>query len=53
MTGKAFGEVVGVVLAQRDALFRAAAHHIINATASPDEVVEQIMTTVCGVSYTS
>lgn len=53
LTGKPIREEVGEVLAQREALYRAAAHHIINATASPDEVVEQIMATVCGVSYTS
>jgi shikimate kinase len=42
---------VGEVLAQREALYRAAAHHIIDATATPDDVVEQIMTTVCGPAY--
>lgn len=53
LTGKPIREEVGEVLAQREALYRAAAHHIINATATPDEVVEQIMTTVCGETYTS
>ena len=49
LTGKPIRDEVGEVLAQREALYRAAAHHIIDATATPDEVVEQIMTTVCGV----
>ncbi|VUS82689.1 shikimate kinase AroL [Klebsiella spallanzanii] len=53
LTGKPIRDEVGEVLAQREALYRAAAHHIINATVSPDEVVEQIMATVCGVTYTS
>ena len=53
LTGKPIRDEVGEVLAQREALYRAAAHHIINATATPDEVVEQIMTTVCGETYTS
>lgn len=52
LTGKPIRDEVGEVLAQREALYRAAAHHI-NATATPDEVVEQIMTTVCGETYTS
>ena len=53
LTGKPIRDEVGEVLAQREALYRAAAHHIINATVPPDEVVEQIMTTVCGETYTS
>ncbi|MEN0616333.1 shikimate kinase AroL [Klebsiella indica] len=53
LTGKPVRDEVGEILAQREALYRTAAHHIIDATATPDEVVEQIMATVCGVSYTS
>ncbi|MDG1641668.1 shikimate kinase AroL [Klebsiella huaxiensis] len=53
LTGKPIRDEVGEVLAQREALYRAAAHHIIDATVSPDEVVEQIMATVCGATYSS
>ena len=48
LTGKPVREEVGEVLAQREALYRDAAHHIVDATASPDRVVEQIMTMLCG-----
>ncbi|WP_460195357.1 shikimate kinase AroL [Klebsiella variicola] len=52
LTGKAVREEVGEVLAQREALYRDAAHHIVDATASPDRVVEQIMTMLCGATAT-
>ena len=45
-------EEVGEVLAQREALYRDAAHHIVDATAAPDRVVEQIMTMLCGAAAT-
>ena len=48
LTGTPVREEVGEVLAQREALYRDAAHHIVDATASPDRVVEQIMTMLCG-----
>ncbi len=47
LTGKPVREEVGEVLAQREALYRDAAHHIVDATASPDRVVEQIMSMLC------
>ncbi|TCW15113.1 shikimate kinase [Raoultella sp. BIGb0138] len=50
LTGKPVRDEVGEVLAQREALYRATAHHIIDATATPDEVVRQIMATLPGVS---
>lgn len=52
LTGKSVREEVGEVLAQREALYRDAAHHIVDATASPDRVVEQIMTMLCGATAT-
>ncbi|VFT76184.1 Shikimate kinase III [Klebsiella aerogenes] len=52
LTGKPVREEVGEVLAQREALYRDAAHHIVDATASPDRVVEQIMTMLCGATAT-
>lgn len=52
LTGKPAREEVGEVLAQREALYRDAAHHIVDATASPDRVVEQIMTMLCGATAT-
>ena len=42
----------GEVLAQREALYRDAAHHIVDATASPDRVVEQIMSMLCSATAT-
>ncbi|HBR5451314.1 TPA: shikimate kinase II, partial [Klebsiella pneumoniae] len=45
-------EEVGEVLAQREALYRDAAHHIVDATASPDRVVEQIMSMLCSATAT-
>jgi len=38
------------VLAQREALYRETAHHTVDATATPDAVVEQIMTMLCDVT---
>ncbi|ENV9331966.1 shikimate kinase AroL [Klebsiella aerogenes] len=49
LTGKPVREEVGEVLAQREALYRETAHHTVDATATPDEVVEQIMTMLCDV----
>ncbi|HBT4570379.1 TPA: shikimate kinase AroL [Klebsiella pneumoniae] len=52
LTGKTVREEVGEVLAQREALYRDAAHHIVDATASPDRVVEQIMSMLCSATAT-
>ncbi|HDO7056235.1 TPA: shikimate kinase AroL [Klebsiella pneumoniae] len=52
LTGKQVREEVGEVLAQREALYRDAAHHIVDATASPDRVVEQIMSMLCSATAT-
>lgn len=52
LTGKPVSEEVGEVLAQREALYRDAAHHIVDATASPDRVVEQIMSMLCSATAT-
>mgnify|MGYP002597206616 FL=1 len=52
LTGKPEREEVGEVLAQREALYRDAAHHIVDATASPDRVVEQIMSMLCSATAT-
>lgn len=46
LTGKPVRDEVGEVLAQREALYRATAHHIIDATATPDDVVGQILATL-------
>ena len=46
------GKPVREVLAQREALYRDAAHHIVDATASPDRVVEQIMSMLCSATAT-
>ena len=53
LTGKPVREEVGEVLAQREALYRDAAHHIVDATASPDRVVEQIMSMLCSATATT
>ena len=50
LTGKPVREEVGEVLAQREALYRETAHHTVDATATPDAVVEQIMTMLCDVT---
>ncbi|HBQ4036002.1 TPA: shikimate kinase AroL [Klebsiella pneumoniae] len=52
LIGKPVREEVGEVLAQREALYRDAAHHIVDATASPDRVVEQIMSMLCSATAT-
>ena len=52
LTGNPVREEVGEVLAQREALYRDAAHHIVDATASPDRVVEQIMSMLCSATAT-
>ena len=52
LTGKPVREEVGEVLAQREALYRDAAHHIVDATASPDRVGEQTMSVVCDATAT-
>ncbi|WPS27274.1 shikimate kinase AroL [Klebsiella aerogenes] len=50
LTGKPVREEVGEVLAQREALYRETAHHTVDATATPDAVVEQIMIMLCDVT---
>lgn len=42
LTGKPISEEVSEVLAQRDALYRAAAHYVVDAAQSPDKVVSDI-----------
>lgn len=42
LTGKPLSEEVSDVLAERDALYREAAHHVVDASASPAEVVNAI-----------
>lgn len=44
LTAKPLSEEVSEVLAERDALYRGAAHHIVDASASPEQVVIQIIT---------
>jgi len=43
LTGRPIAEEMVEVLAARDALYRQAAHHIIDAMQRPDEVVSQIL----------
>jgi len=43
LTGKPISEEVAEVLAQRDALYRETAHYIVDASATPDEVVTLIL----------
>ncbi len=49
LTGKPVRDEVGEVLAA-EALYRATAHHIIDTTATPDDVVGQILATLQNVS---
>lgn len=42
LTGKPLGEEVQEVLEQRDALYREAAHYIVDATHSPSQVISEI-----------
>ncbi len=42
LTGKPISEEVSEVLALRDALYREAAHHVVNAAQSPEQVVSDI-----------
>lgn len=44
LTGKPICEEVSDVLEERDALYREAAHHVVDASLSPLEVVNQIIT---------
>ena len=44
LTGKPISEEVSEVLAERDALYREAAHHVVDASLSPSEVVQNIAT---------
>ncbi|MCU6413842.1 shikimate kinase AroL [Enterobacter cloacae] len=44
LTSRPLSEEVSEVLAERDALYREAAHHVVDASASPEEVVIQIIT---------
>ena len=43
LTGKPLTEEVQEVLAQRDVLYREAAHYIVDATNPPSQVVEDIL----------
>lgn len=43
LTGKPIAEEVREVLAQRDALYRETADHVVDAACDPDEVVAQIL----------
>lgn len=44
LTSRPLSEEVSEVLAERDALYREAAHHVVDASAAPEEVVIQIIT---------
>ena len=44
LTARPLNEEVSEVLAERDALYREAAHHIVDASAAPEDVVIQIIT---------
>ena len=44
LTAKPLSEEVSDVLAERDALYREAAHHVVDASASPEKVAIQIIT---------
>ena len=44
LTSRPLSEEVSEVLAERDVLYREAAHHVVDASASPEEVVIQIIT---------
>jgi len=44
LTGKPISEEVSAVLAERDALYREAAHHVVDASLPPAEVVQNIVT---------
>lgn len=44
LTGKPIGEEVSEVLALRDALYREAAHHVVDAALPPQQVVAEIET---------
>lgn len=44
LTAKPLSDEVSEVLAERDSLYREAAHHVVDASASPEEVVIQIIT---------
>lgn len=46
LTGKPISEEVREVLAQRDALYRETAHHIVDAACDPDDVVAQILAAI-------
>ena len=44
LTGKPISEEVSDVLAERDALYREAAHHVVDASVSPEQVVDSVVT---------
>ena len=44
LTARPLNEEVSEVLAERDALYRESAHHIVDASAAPEDVVIQIIT---------
>jgi len=46
LTAKPLSEEVSDVLSERDALYREAAHHVVDASAPPEAVVIQIITTL-------
>lgn len=46
LTGKPIAEEVREVLAQRDALYRETAHHVVDAACDPDDVVAQILAAI-------
>ncbi|WP_330985340.1 MULTISPECIES: shikimate kinase AroL [Enterobacterales] len=46
LTGKPISEEVREILAQRDALYRETAHHVVDAACDPDDVVAQILSAI-------
>jgi len=46
LTAKPLSEEVREVLAERDTLYREAAHHVVDASAAPEDVVIQIITSL-------
>ncbi|MRS91143.1 shikimate kinase AroL [Enterobacteriaceae bacterium RIT714] len=46
LTAKPIDEEVSEILAERDALYREAAHHVVDASLSPEQVVQHIVTSL-------
>ncbi|MDY1036835.1 shikimate kinase AroL [Lelliottia sp. CFBP8978] len=46
LTAKPLDEEVSEILAERDALYREAAHHVVDASLSPEQVVQHIVTSL-------